>query len=219
MITASWIPLVPSVLIENGEVEQFLVEDHDVAVWRSSQGHVQIWQNRCPHRSVRLSLGHVQGESLVCAYHGWQFAAEDGHCQRIPAQPEQRAPKTLCATAYAVKETDGMIWYGGQVAPQQTWIMNTQAQVYAGSVTVSATLPQVQDYLMELGLSELGEQSSGLVWRGYASDAGLRIYLTPTQSSVVTVHAMLVQHERASTRHALLNQMRQYLEQEQLSHV
>ena len=65
MITGQWIPLVPSVLIEAGEVEQFLVEDKDVAVWRSMQGHVQIWENRCPHRSVRLSLGQVQGEYLL----------------------------------------------------------------------------------------------------------------------------------------------------------
>jgi phenylpropionate dioxygenase-like ring-hydroxylating dioxygenase large terminal subunit len=64
------------------------------------------------HSRVRLSLGQVQGESLVCAYHGWQFAAEDGHCQRIPAQPEQRAPKTVCARSYAVMENSGLIWYG-----------------------------------------------------------------------------------------------------------
>lgn len=42
MITGQWIPLVPSVLIEAGEVEQFLVEDKDVAVWRSMQGHVKF---------------------------------------------------------------------------------------------------------------------------------------------------------------------------------
>ena len=218
MITGRWIPLVPSVLIETGEVEQFLVDDNDLAVWRSMQGHVQIWQNRCPHRSVRLSLGHVQGESLVCAYHGWQFAAEDGHCQRIPAQPEQRAPKSLCATSYAVKESDGMIWYGGKQAPSQTWLGNTQPQVYAGSVTISTTLSQVKDYLMELGLIELDEHGSGLVWRGAATDTGLRIYLTPSQSDMVTVHAMLVQQQPVATRHALLGQMRQYLQQEQFSH-
>ncbi|BBF76851.1 Rieske 2Fe-2S domain-containing protein [Acinetobacter ursingii] len=218
MITGQWIPLVPSMLIEAGEVEQFLVEDKDVAVWRSMQGHVQIWENRCPHRSVRLSLGQVQGESLVCAYHGWQFAAEDGHCQRIPAQPDQRAPKSLCAKSYAVTEKSGMIWYGGDADYCADLPLEEVPFVYAGSVTLSTTLPQVQDYLSELGISDCVSHNR-LVWQGHAKDSALRIYLTPTQSNVVTIHAMLLQEEHATQRHPLLNQMRQDLELEQLSYV
>lgn len=217
MITEQWIPLVPSVLIEAGEVEQFLVEAKDVAVWRSMQGHVQIWENRCPHRSVRLSLGQVHGESLVCAYHGWQFAAEDGHCQRIPAQPEQRAPKSLCASSYAVMEKSGMIWFGGDSASIAEPLHKDVQQVYAGSVTISVALPQVQDYLLELGISEL-DMHNGLVWQNDAVDSTLRIYLTPTQPHVVTVHAMLLQTEQPTQRHPLLSQMRQNLELEQFSH-
>ncbi|MBK0065193.1 MULTISPECIES: Rieske 2Fe-2S domain-containing protein [unclassified Acinetobacter] len=217
MITGQWTPLVPSILIETGEVEQVLVRDKDVAVWRSMQGHVQIWENRCPHRSVRLSLGQVRGESLVCAYHGWQFAAEDGHCQRIPAQPEQRAPKSLCARSYAVMENSGLIWYGEDTPPDIDPLFEEIQSVYAGSVTISVTLSQVQDYLLEVGLTECAMRN-GLSWRDDAADRTLRIYLTPTQTNVVTVHAMLSQSAKPTQCHPLLRQMRENLESEKLSH-
>ncbi|WP_096911056.1 Rieske 2Fe-2S domain-containing protein [Acinetobacter colistiniresistens] len=217
MITGQWIPLVPSILIETGEVEQVLVRGKDVAVWRSMQGHVQIWENRCPHRSVRLSLGQVQGESLVCAYHGWQFAAEDGHCQRIPAQPEQRAPKSLCARSYAVMENSGLIWYGEDALPDIDPFFEEIQLVYAGSVTISVTLPQVQDYLLEAGLTECA-MHNGLSWRDDAADRRLRVYLTPTQTNVVTVHAMLLQSAKPTQCYPLLRQMRENLESEKLSH-
>jgi len=41
--------------------------DLDIAVWRSVSGVVNAWENRCPHRGMRLSHGFVRGESLACS--------------------------------------------------------------------------------------------------------------------------------------------------------
>ena len=59
-----WLPLMASPDLRAGEVFQVFAHDQDLAVWRSEQGRVQVWENRCVHRSVRLSIGRVVGETL-----------------------------------------------------------------------------------------------------------------------------------------------------------
>ena len=40
----------------------------ELAVWRDDAGEVNVWENRCPHRGVRLSLGVNVGDQLKCQY-------------------------------------------------------------------------------------------------------------------------------------------------------
>ena len=49
-------------------------------------GRVSAFQDLCIHRGCPISLGWVEGEELVCAYHGWSYAG-DGKCTRIPSVP------------------------------------------------------------------------------------------------------------------------------------
>jgi vanillate O-demethylase monooxygenase subunit len=53
-------------------------------VFRSPEGEVRVFIDRCPHRFAPLSLDACEGESLRCAYHGWVFD-QDGVCIEIPA--------------------------------------------------------------------------------------------------------------------------------------
>ena len=52
--------------------------------WRSPNGDVRVFLNRCPHRFAPLSLGTCEGEGVRCGYHGWRFD-ESGVCVEIPA--------------------------------------------------------------------------------------------------------------------------------------
>lgn len=60
-----------------------IVNDYAVALWRSASGEVNAWEDRCPHRGMRLSLGFVEGDNLRCIYHGWGYAP-DGQCKGDP---------------------------------------------------------------------------------------------------------------------------------------
>jgi phenylpropionate dioxygenase-like ring-hydroxylating dioxygenase large terminal subunit len=51
----------------------------------------------------------VHGDTLVCAYHGWRFAA-DGRCIAVPSQPAQQAPTQACVPTYQVRERYGLLW-------------------------------------------------------------------------------------------------------------
>ncbi len=81
----------------------------DLVVWRSASGVLSAWENRCPHRGMRLSHGFVRGESLACAYHGWHFECS-GRCHYIPAHPELELPRTIKPTTFDVVERDGLVW-------------------------------------------------------------------------------------------------------------
>ncbi len=81
----------------------------DMAIWRSTSGVISAWENRCPHRGMRLSHGFVRGESLACAYHGWHYDC-DAKCHYIPAHPELEPPSTIRPAIYSVVEKAGIIW-------------------------------------------------------------------------------------------------------------
>ena len=70
---------------------------------------VSAWENRCPHRGMRLSYGFVRGESLACAYHGWHYNCS-GQCHYIPAHPDLSPPQSIRPKIFSVKEYAGLLW-------------------------------------------------------------------------------------------------------------
>jgi len=102
-VLASAQSLAPGALIKARLLEQ------DLVLWRSQDGQVCAWDDRCPHRSVRLSHGKVVENTLVCSYHGLAYATE-GRCVRVPAHPDYHPPKQACVRTYAVQECYGLIY-------------------------------------------------------------------------------------------------------------
>ncbi len=87
------------------------IMDTPLAVWRTKGGVPSVVLNRCPHRNVPLAEGRVQGERLVCGYHGWAFDT-DGACAQVPGLRREvadggRARRVL---AYPARELDGLVW-------------------------------------------------------------------------------------------------------------
>ena len=82
----------------------------ELAIWRSDDGAVNAWENRCPHRGVRLSIGTNLGNELKCRYHGMQFAAGSGQCTFMPAHRDMPPARALCVKAYRCREQDGFVW-------------------------------------------------------------------------------------------------------------
>jgi len=80
----------------------------DLVLWRS-KGQVLAWQDLCLHRGTRLSLGKIDGETLICPYHGWTYN-HTGQCVRIPAHPNQPPPARARVQSYGVQEQYGLIW-------------------------------------------------------------------------------------------------------------
>ena len=84
--------------------------DEPLVLWRDRRAGVHAFRDVCVHRGTALSLGCVEGDELVCAYHGWRYAG-DGACTTIPqlADPT-RVPARARAVAYPVTEHCGIVW-------------------------------------------------------------------------------------------------------------
>jgi phenylpropionate dioxygenase-like ring-hydroxylating dioxygenase large terminal subunit len=83
--------------------------DENLVVWRVRDASVSIARDLCLHRGVPLSLGWVEGNELVCKYHGFRYASS-GQCVKIPAHPTAAIPPKLCLPTHPVREAYGLIW-------------------------------------------------------------------------------------------------------------
>lgn len=81
--------------------------DQPVVVFRTAAGRHAALEDRCTHRSVPLSQGHVTGEVIRCAYHGLEYS-RDGICTKIPSQ--DRIPPKPRVRGYPIHEQDAAIW-------------------------------------------------------------------------------------------------------------
>jgi phenylpropionate dioxygenase-like ring-hydroxylating dioxygenase large terminal subunit len=103
-----WIPIALSRDVPKTVTRAVILDGRELVIWRAESGVAQVWEDRCPHRGMRLSLGFVRGETLNCLYHGWQYGAS-ASCQKIPAHPDLTVPATIKANAFASAETGGFI--------------------------------------------------------------------------------------------------------------
>lgn len=115
-VVEDWVPVALSGQLENASSTGVLVNGAELVAWRDSNGAAHIWEDRCPHRGMRMSFGFVRGDHLACLYHGWQYDTA-GQCQHIPAHPDLEVPKTIRIRTYGVAERNGMIWAGFGEAP------------------------------------------------------------------------------------------------------
>jgi phenylpropionate dioxygenase-like ring-hydroxylating dioxygenase large terminal subunit len=80
------------------------VAGHPLVVWRTPSGQLGALDDQCPHRRMKLSMGRVVGERLLCLYHGWTYDCQGAG--ESPATPKLYA----CARRYDVVERHGAIW-------------------------------------------------------------------------------------------------------------
>jgi phenylpropionate dioxygenase-like ring-hydroxylating dioxygenase large terminal subunit len=64
---------VAAASIGTGAVCPVDVDDEEYVLWRGADGRLRSAPRRCPHLDHDLAEGHVAGNELVCAGHGWAF--------------------------------------------------------------------------------------------------------------------------------------------------
>lgn len=112
-----WYAISTVAALQPGTLQRVRLLDQDLVLWRGAQGTIQVWADRCPHRSVRLSGGKIMEDTLVCPYHGMVYNVA-GQCINVPAHPDYVPPKQACVRSYPVQAQYGLIFVCLGDAPQ-----------------------------------------------------------------------------------------------------
>lgn len=101
-----WYVAARSAEVGRTPLERFIL-DEPVVFYRTEAGQAVALAGRCPHRGYPLGKGRVDGDAVICGYHGLRFEA-DGHCSHIPSQAT--IPPRCQVKAYAVSEQWDWLW-------------------------------------------------------------------------------------------------------------
>ncbi len=108
----NWYPIASSSDLPYRHAYHGQLLGRELAVWRADDGFVNVWENRCLHRGVRLSIGINDGSELKCQYHGWRYANRTAGCTYIPAHPADAPARTICNRTFPSIERYGLVWSG-----------------------------------------------------------------------------------------------------------
>jgi phenylpropionate dioxygenase-like ring-hydroxylating dioxygenase large terminal subunit len=116
-----------------------------IALYRTEEGAAVALADRCVHRRFPLSAGRLDGDKVVCGYHGFTYDTT-GTCVFVPGQ--KRVPRTARVASYPVAEVDSLVWVwiGDREAADPTVIPRAPHLAEDGWVTVSGMEPVDCDY-------------------------------------------------------------------------
>jgi phenylpropionate dioxygenase-like ring-hydroxylating dioxygenase large terminal subunit len=116
-----WYPVMPVAQVEQGP-QPFTLLAERIVLWKSADGRYAAMADRCPHRSSALSKGWVDGNALVCPYHGWSYDST-GACVRIPQRPDSNGLRGTVVKSFHCEARYGHLWVAldEPMAPIPDW--------------------------------------------------------------------------------------------------
>jgi 3-ketosteroid 9alpha-monooxygenase subunit A len=128
--------------------------DRHLVWWRDERGEAHVMDAFCPHLGAHLGHGgSVDGDNIVCPFHGWKFDAEGVNCEIPYSERVNRKGKLV---TYPVIERNGMTlaWYHPEgVEPQ--WDIPEVAEFAPDNADWSTTIRT--DYEIDACWQEMAE--------------------------------------------------------------
>ncbi|WP_024506346.1 Rieske (2Fe-2S) protein [Bradyrhizobium sp. ARR65] len=145
---SAWYPIALAEGLERGTSVGTRLFGRELVVWRDAAGSSHVWEDRCPHRGMRLSFGFVRDNHIACLYHGWQYDAS-ARCRYIPAHPDLAVPNSIRVATYASLERLGFVWAYGELdrADPEPLQFAERTVTPVRSLYVEATTAKVLDAL------------------------------------------------------------------------
>lgn len=137
---------------------QFL--DDPVVLWRGATGRVTAFEDRCAHRAFPLSHSLIDGDELVCGYHGCTYDS-DGICTHIPSQ--DRVPTGMRVRTFPVLEDPPFVWIWmgspGAAAvtapPRVPWIREPDWATFYRAWGVAANYLMVHEHYLDFSYAPI----------------------------------------------------------------
>ncbi|MCG7522550.1 Rieske 2Fe-2S domain-containing protein [Ruegeria sp. Ofav3-42] len=181
----NWYPIASSSDLPKRHVYQAQLLGREFAVWRADDGNVNVWENRCLHRGVRLSIGINDGHELKCQYHGWRYANRTAGCTYIPAHPADAPARTICNNTYPTQEAYGLVWTGEEATGDVPALDGFADATVLRPIPLNATTDMVSEALVGYKWNEscLGfANADGSVTVSDSNGVSIRFFIQPTDS-------------------------------------
>ncbi len=204
---SKWYPIASSGDLPLRHVYQAQLLGREFAVWRADDGFVNVWENRCLHRGVRLSIGINDGSELKCQYHGWRYANRTAGCTYIPAHPADAPARTICNNTYPTTEAYGLVWAGEEAQGELPKLEGFDASTVLRSIPANAPHDQVADALLTYSFADGcsgAVQPDGSVVVTAADGAAVRLFVQPCDSNLSVIHGLFNSLTTGPQRLALL---------------
>jgi nitrite reductase/ring-hydroxylating ferredoxin subunit len=140
---------------------------HNLVLFRTTGGQPIALDDRCAHRSYPLSASKLDGDTIVCGYHGLRYNAA-GDCIEVPSQA--KCPKGIGVARYPLVERGPLVWIWMGAAnladpariPHQPWLEASDWERSQGYFALPASYVSLHENLMDLThLSFLHAESFG----------------------------------------------------------
>lgn len=122
----------------DAEVKQALLPrticGRHAVMYRRADGEVAALEDACWHRLVPLSKGRLEGDSVVCGYHGLKFNAQ-GRCTFMPSQ--ETINPSACVRAYSAVERNRFICCGWAI---WRWLTQIWCRTCTGTTILLGSL-------------------------------------------------------------------------------
>ena len=92
---------------EDGQVLPVKYFGQELILYRTESGEARLTDAYCPHLGAHLGAGKVEGESLRCAFHGFEFGG-DGRCVRTAYG--KAVPRKAKLGTWPIREHNGYIF-------------------------------------------------------------------------------------------------------------
>jgi phenylpropionate dioxygenase-like ring-hydroxylating dioxygenase large terminal subunit len=99
---------MPLELLDDGP-KPFVLLGEPIVVWKKSDGSLACLEDRCCHRTAKLSRGYLEDDNIVCGYHGWTYDSA-GVCLKVPQRNDRPTPSRAVVRSYKVAEKYGYVW-------------------------------------------------------------------------------------------------------------
>jgi len=200
-VLSQWVPIALSNMIETGTSAGVVAKGAEIVVWRDTSGVAHAWEDRCPHRGMKMSFGFVRGDHITCLYHGWEYD-QSGTCQYIPAHPEVEVPKSICVARYGVAEAGGLIWAQLPLGSDESSFAGLPAMEGVKSVYIDASDTTVLAVLRKQGCVDGAVANVVILDRDGAT---MTIGIQPISSAQCALHITVPEGCAGDVRESILD--------------
>lgn len=181
--TPGWYALALSADLDPGTSTGTRLFGNELVVWRDQAGAAHIWEDRCPHRGMRLSFGFVRGDHIACLYHGWQYDTA-GQCRYIPAHPDLEVSPMIRTRTYRSVERSGLIWVAWETESDPPPETAAESLTVLRSLTLDVPAARLPDAFA------VTEGADGLL-RGTLAGLPVRLAVQPLAPAQSAAHILL----------------------------